>query len=114
MAGDHSGNHWCSISFATILKKIAGGPVTSAGLRYAMPRAFYGVLASTSNAVCSDFRTTRAARGFSHSKAMKAAIRSHAIMAQKTFVQEPVLAKSQAAPGPAKAAATPLAVYTRP
>ena len=35
-------------------------------------------------------------------------------MAQKTFDQEPVLAKSQAAPGPAKAVATPLAVYTMP
>jgi hypothetical protein len=95
-------------------KKDSSWDVASAKLRYAMPRAFYGVPVSPSNAVCSDFRTTRAARGFSHSKAMNAAITSHTIMAQKTFDQEPVLAKSHAAPGPAKAVATPLAVYTMP
>ena len=54
--------------------------------------------------------TARAASGFSQSNAMNAATRSHAIIAQKTFDQEPVLANSQAAPGPAQAAATPLAV----
>jgi len=58
----------------------------------------------------SEFLTTRAAIGFSHNNAMKAATRSHTIIAQKTFVHDPVLEKSQAAPGPANAAATPLAV----
>jgi len=56
----------------------------------------------------------RAARGLSHSKAMNAAIRSQIIITQNTFVQEPVLANSQAAPGPAKAVATLLDVYTMP
>ena len=56
----------------------------------------------------------RADRGFSYSSAMNAATRSHTLITQKTFVQEPVLANIQAAPGPAKAAATPLAVYTIP
>ena len=46
--------------------------------------------------------------------AMNAAIRSQIIMAQNTFDHDPVFANSQAAPGPANAAATPLAVYTMP
>ena len=37
---------------------------------------------------------------------MNAAIRSQIIIAQKTLDQEPVLANSQAAPGPAKAVVT--------
>ena len=86
----------------------------TAALRYTTPGTFIGVVASASEAVSSDFRTTLAARGLSHSKAMNAAIMSQTIMAQKTFVQEPVFAKSQAAPGPANAVATPLAVYTMP
>lgn len=36
-------------------------------------------------AALSDALTVRAASGFSHSKAIKAAIRSHTIMAQNTF-----------------------------
>ena len=58
----------------------------------------------------SDRFVARAASGFSHRSAMKAAMRSQAIMAQNTLFQEPVLANNQAAPGPAKAAARPLAV----
>ena len=58
----------------------------------------------------SEFLTPRAASGFSHNRAINAATRSQTIIAQKTFAQEPVLAKSQAAPGPAKAAAAPFAV----
>jgi hypothetical protein len=45
---------------------------------------------------------------------MNAAIRSHTIIAQKTFVQDPVLANSQAAPGAAKSVAIPFAVYKIP
>jgi hypothetical protein len=52
----------------------------------------------------------RAASGFSHSRAINAAIRSQTIIAQKTLVQEPVFSKSQAAPGAANKVANPLAV----
>src|SRR5580704_7263216 len=82
-------------------------------LPYAIP--FTGVpVASATAAVCSDFRTTFAARGFSHNNAINAAIRSQMIMAQNTFDHDPVFANSHAAPGPANPAATPLAVYTMP
>src|ERR1035437_21338 len=86
----------------------------TAQLRYATPRAFIGVAALTRGGVRSESLTIRAARGFNQSKAMNAAIRSQIIIAQKTLVQELVLANSHAAPGPAKAVATPLAVYTMP
>jgi hypothetical protein len=39
----------------------------------------------------SEFLTTRAAIGFSHNNAMNAATRSQTIIAQKTFVHDPVL-----------------------
>jgi hypothetical protein len=57
---------------------------------YATTRALIGVPAVTEapEAARSEFFTTRAASGFSHSKAMNAAIRSHMIIAQNTFVQE--------------------------
>jgi hypothetical protein len=79
---------------------------------YATPRAFIAGAA----AFCalgverSEFFTMRAASGFSHSKAMNAAIRSQTIIAQKTLVQEPVFSNNQAAPGAANSVAKPLAV----
>lgn len=72
--------------------------------------AFMGSATVTTYAPPSDALIVRAARGFSHSKAINAAMRSHAIMAQKTLVQEPVFSNSQAAPMPAKNAPAPLAV----
>ena len=75
-----------------------------------MGHAFIGADTLTTGARLPEARTDRAAKGFSHSKAMKAAIRSHTIMAQKTFVHEPVFSNSQAAPTPASSAPTPLAV----
>lgn len=84
--------------------------IVTAQPRYATPRAFIGAAALTIGDVGSESLTARAAMGFSHSNAMKAATKSQTIMAQKTLVQEPVLENNQAAPGPAKAAATPLAV----
>src|SRR5271166_1324134 len=73
--------------------------------------AFRGVVvAVTTGAALSATRTVRAAKGFSHSNAMKAAMRSQMIMAQKTLVQDPVFSKSQAAPGAAKSVANPFAV----
>ena len=57
-----------------------------------------------------DFSIVRAATGFSQNKAKNAAIRSQAIIAQKTFVQEPVFSNNKAAPKPAKSAPAPLAV----
>jgi hypothetical protein len=73
--------------------------------------AFAGAVMSTggATALCDSF-TVRRANGFSQSNAMNAAIKSHTIMAQNTLFQEPVLANNQAAPGPANAAANPLAV----
>jgi hypothetical protein len=82
----------------------------SAGYRYATPRAFIGAAALAVEAAACESRTARAAIGFSHSRAMNAATRSHPIIAQKTLVHDPVLANNQAAPGPANKAATPLAV----
>src|ERR1700722_16997951 len=101
-----------SVIFTPSLSLSAAVP-PPAQFRYATP--FTGVpVASIAAAVCSDFRTTFAAKGFSHSNAMNAASRSQIIMAQNTFDHDPVLANSHAAPGPANAAATPLAVYTIP
>ena len=81
---------------------------------YATPRALMGAAESEVEAAGCEFRTARAAIGFSQSRAMNAATTSHTIIAQKTFTQEPVLANNQAAPGAASSAATPLAVYTSP
>src|SRR5882724_6501290 len=82
----------------------------SSGLHHALA----GAVRSIAGAAASCAFTEREASGFNHNNAMKAAMRSQTIMAQKTLFQEPVLANSQAAPGPAKAAANPLAVYTIP
>jgi hypothetical protein len=62
--------------------------------RYATTRALIGVppVTEAPEAARSDSLTMRAASGFSHSKAMNAAIRSHAIMAQKTLLHDPVFA----------------------
>jgi hypothetical protein len=68
------------------------------------------VVLTTAGAVLSDALTDRAAKGFSHSNAMKAATRSQIIMAQKTFVQDPVFSNNQAAPGAANRVARPFAV----
>src|SRR6266481_2850660 len=82
----------------------------SGGLHHALA----GAVRSIAGAAASCVLTERAASGFNHNNAMNAAMRSHTIMAQKTLFHEPVLANSQAAPGPAKPAANPLAVYTIP
>jgi hypothetical protein len=78
--------------------------------RYATPRTFIGVLISGTEAVRSDCWIVLAASGLSHTKAKTAAIRSQAIMAQKTLVHEPVFSNNQAAPTPAKKAPAPFAV----
>src|ERR1700688_1869627 len=67
---------------------------------YATPRAFIGVLISTAGTLWLDCSTVRAATGFSQNKAKSAAIRSQAIIAQKTLVQEPVFSNIPAAPTP--------------
>ena len=77
---------------------------------YATPRAFIGVVMLTGLTPLFDFATVRAATGFNQNNANNAARRSQAIMAQKTFVQEPVFSNIQAAPTPAKKAPAPLAV----
>src|SRR5271170_1557715 len=88
-----------------------GAAVTTSYAAVLAPSALGGLV---TRSPLSDSSTVRCANGFSHSKAMNAAARSQTIIAQKTFVHEPVLANSQAAPGPAKPAATPFAVYTIP
>jgi len=84
------------------------------GRKPSWPRRLYaGTLTGDDALVAAartEFSATRAASGFSHSKAMNAATRSHTIIAQNTRLHDPVRANSHAAPGPAKAAATPLAV----
>src|SRR6266851_5603812 len=73
--------------------------------------AFAGAVISTggTTVLCDSF-TVRAATGFSQNKAKNAAIRSQAIIAQKTLVHEPVFSNNHAAPKPAKSAPIPLAV----
>jgi hypothetical protein len=67
------------------------GTFISSGHAAPTPRAFAASGVSAAATLWS-FLTARAARGFSQSKAMNAASRSHTIMAQKTFVQEPISA----------------------
>src|SRR5579864_3921997 len=76
----------------------------------ATPRAFIGSAMSTGRVWLDARAIVRAATGFSQSRARKAAIKSQAIIAQKTLVQEPVFSNNQAAPAPAKSAPIPLAV----
>ncbi len=52
----------------------------------------------------------RAANGFSQTNASSAATKSQAIIAQKTFVHDPVFSNNQAAPTPANKAPMPFAV----
>src|SRR5882762_11449077 len=66
----------------------------SSGLHHALAGAVRSITGAASCAF-----TEREASGFNHNNAMKAAIRSHMIMAQKTLFHEPVLANNQAAPG---------------
>src|SRR5580658_8333048 len=88
-----------------------GAAVTTSYAAVLAPSALGGLGARSPLSDCS---TVRCAKGFNQSRAMNAATRSQTIIAQKTFVHEPVLANTHAAPGPAKMAATPLAVYTIP
>jgi hypothetical protein len=69
-----------------------------------------GSVTLTTGTVLSADLTVRAARGFSHSKAIKAAMTSQMIMAQKTLVHDPVFSNNHAAPGAAKSVAKPFAV----
>src|SRR5258708_17911518 len=108
--------HWCG-NEAFLSKQSERMPfrssrkwAASSGLHH----AFAGAVRSIAGAAASCAFTERAAKGFNHNNAMKAAMRSHTIMAQKTLFHEPVLAYNHAAPGPAKPAANPLAVYTIP
>lgn len=56
----------------------------------------------------------RPATGFSQANARIAAVRSQAIITQKTPIQLPVRTDASAATGPAKIDAKPLEVYTMP
>ena len=73
-------------------------------------QAFIGAVTLIAGAELSEALTVRAAKGFSQNRAKNAAIRSQAIIAQKTFVHEPVFSNNHAAPNPAKSAPMPLAV----
>src|SRR5258708_3023266 len=78
----------------------------SSGLHHALA----GAVRSIAGAAASCAFTEREASGFNHNNAMKAAMRSHTIMAQKTLFQEPVLANSQGGPGRGKEGGNPWAV----